>query len=58
MGNNFLVRRRDVPVSEVLARIEGVSKEDVLAIAQKTLRGARSVALIGPNASKLLTKEG
>ncbi len=56
MGNNFLVRRRDVPVSEVLAKIDGVSKKDVLEIAAKTMRGMPSVALIGPGAGRLLPK--
>ncbi len=53
LGNDELVFKREIPVKEMLDKVDAVTREDVLRLAKQTLSQKPSAALIGPNASKL-----
>ena len=52
MGGNLLLLGKTIELEETLARVEAVSREDVMDIAGQILRTPRSVAFVGRNAGK------
>lgn len=56
IGGNMLMLGREVPVEEMLKKIDAVTQEDVARLAGQTLTQTASVALIGPKADKIKTE--
>lgn len=53
MGNDMLVFKREIPVKEMLEKVDAVTGDDVMRLAQETLSQKPSAALIGPNAHRI-----
>lgn len=53
MGNDWLIFNRDIPVKEMLAKLDAITREDILRLAYQTLSQQPSAAFIGPNAAAL-----
>ncbi len=53
IGGNVLMLGREVPVEEMLKKIDAVTEQDVARLAGQTLMQKASVALIGPKADRV-----
>ena len=54
LGSNLSLLHRYIPTEETIRRIEAVTREDAMRIADETLRGPRSQAFVGKKIEKYL----
>ena len=54
LGSNLALLNRHIPTEETIRRIEAVTREDAMRVAQETLRGPRSRAFVGKKIDKYL----